>query len=1170
MDCSPGSTSSSRRRRAVEDSPSAMMRTASNNSSKSSDEILVAGPAHHTPAQRHKQAVPSHVLSHSRRSSAKITTARVVYNRLTISFGPALARERFRGIVRTSPKHISRASDTSDSTSSEVKSEDEEVSEGPNHRGTYAKEYTLLHPRVTWVHRGQGRYLPASAIANDSPSANSRPTRYGSCKISLVVRACAKLNRQTTERTNGSVATSEQTMEKMTQALYDQFGEWRRQRNPEASDRWSPQLKGQYKLYLEMIKTTPRQQWSKVIETIVDEDHKEVVRQWNRVMDRRFPTNGKVERQHSEDSSPRNHLSRQAKNSWPSLEHRRSSRLTDAPNNGSYNEDDCDGEDSDDSRSPDKTHRKEYVDAHPNEVFYHAGNGWWKRGSKPSESEKASDRRDSSASHAMKYSSSEASRELDAGATIHKEDLHKYPGMTFHHKGNRWYKPGIGPNGVTGCITVSAGGRIIGPKRRRSDLTADSSERVIDGPPPLSALDEGHTVNRAYADLHPEVEWVHRGGGRYKRKASLIDTGTITPAGSSDRRSSRAENRFSNHYAGSHTSDELRRSGNRRRNSNFESPDDEPGELVDRRYVDAHPSEKFYHRGQGRYARGDRPKPLGSPVLDHSHSEEKFDRAYVDAHPNETFHHRGQGRWARGLPPPNSNSKTAVRGPGVLEMYRREKSPNDGPRPPLLTALLRKEEGPDLWPNLSWQYRGGGKWCQVSKEEAQRLTAKPRKTRLSTGRNRSDEADTQLRGEALAMDGSSVVVKRFTTLLPKPARLVRKRSRQSTAQSPSNPQSNAPTPRPALLPEEEDRMCEQDLPGLYKDVWSDTEWENLDEAAKILRREFAPIIGAEPFVAALTKHDPAIRSLTTLKALAANTQRALMQLQDEYLALDDLVARHPMNGKKERKAVKGGRQPLEHTVWEDRKEAVLYDYTYDPRKIGYQDPDAQRIVRDEEGRELRRRRNRYGHDPHETAVNYGDGEMTAKRAVKPVSRFDGVVIPPPRKRSRLMPTTVDENSAKAADETPSATPNRAASPIPGFTEAEMAAINDPKRGRWMGHIPKAMHHRLRELRGESVGSQRSDGGGSTGSPNPTGVRKGRPPGSKNLKPRKDIGIKKGPRKKPATSQATPSSSAEPETMQDMTVPMIVEDPPDDMPAAAAADELVAIDAATNQPMPLNV
>lgn len=40
---------------------------------------------------------------------------------------------------------------------------DDDGGEGPNHRGTYSKEYTIAHPEVKWVHRGQGRYLPMSA-----------------------------------------------------------------------------------------------------------------------------------------------------------------------------------------------------------------------------------------------------------------------------------------------------------------------------------------------------------------------------------------------------------------------------------------------------------------------------------------------------------------------------------------------------------------------------------------------------------------------------------------------------------------------------------------------------------------------------------------------------------------------------------------------------------------------------------------------------------------------------------------------------------------------------------------------------------------------------------------------------------------------------------------------
>lgn len=45
--------------------------------------------------------------------------------------------------------------------------------DGPNHRGTYSKSYTLQHPEIEWIHRGQGRYLPASQHSRKSNSNRS-------------------------------------------------------------------------------------------------------------------------------------------------------------------------------------------------------------------------------------------------------------------------------------------------------------------------------------------------------------------------------------------------------------------------------------------------------------------------------------------------------------------------------------------------------------------------------------------------------------------------------------------------------------------------------------------------------------------------------------------------------------------------------------------------------------------------------------------------------------------------------------------------------------------------------------------------------------------------------------------------------------------------------------
>ena len=52
-----------------------------------------------------------------------------------------------------------------------------EGDEGRNARGTYAREYTLLHPEIQWVHRGQGRYLPAGDLKHAAALVPQRQSR---------------------------------------------------------------------------------------------------------------------------------------------------------------------------------------------------------------------------------------------------------------------------------------------------------------------------------------------------------------------------------------------------------------------------------------------------------------------------------------------------------------------------------------------------------------------------------------------------------------------------------------------------------------------------------------------------------------------------------------------------------------------------------------------------------------------------------------------------------------------------------------------------------------------------------------------------------------------------------------------------------------------------------
>lgn len=960
----------------------------------------------------------------------------------------------------------------------------------------------------------------------------------------------------------------------MMELLVDYMDAFRRKNNPTAKDNWSPSFKHQFGLIGTLMSSTPRHQWPEAIQGIKDAGYRKCTYDWYQAMERDFPSESSTV-DNAEPEGARTRLSRNAKNPPASVESRRSKRISDIPSNP-YVDTDNDEEDEDedmsmddfeDSHSPDQTYNREFVDAHPDEQFYHTGNGWYKRGSRSNESSKpSSDRRDSTASRTAKTSVNDPFRD---STTVKREQLHLFPGLTFHHKGNGWYKQGMAPDGRRGSILISAEGNII----KRDDVLDDDSHMSKDD---LLLLDENATVTKEFTLKYPHIDWIHRGQGRWKRKSAVL--GNNTPVASSERRSSRADNSSNRDYAESFTSADFRRTSDRRRSSKTfaDMPSQESEELAYK--ADTSPDEKS--RAQGRGARGPKSSMQSIPADDEAGADGLVSTSYVEKHPNETFHHRGQGKWARGMPPPDASNKTAIRGPGAQAKATPVKTGEEneaGEKPPPLNALLRREEGPNRWPHLHWVYRGGGKWCRQTKEESQRMAnpstaAKPAKP--ATGRARGDGPGAQLQRETLAaedtMEGRANKVPAY---LQRPAKFVRKRSDMSAAvgeggmrsKASSNSHSKAPTPRPPLLPPEEDQVTEEDLPTLFKEDWSSPEEDELDEPDKIIRRTFDPLVGADPFVKALTKHDPAVRSLDSLKQIAGNAQAALKALQDEYLQLDVVVAQHPMNGKKERKPVKGGRQAVEHDVWEDKKEAMLYDYNFDARKIGYQDPDGQRIQRDDEGRELRRRRR---NDPHATAVDYGDGEMTTRRRIKPVSRFDGVVVPPPRKRSRLTANN-DDTASQAADPSPIHTPERVATPV--------NAIEPPSRGR-KDFFPK----RIRELRGESVGSTRSDASNSN-SPKPAAgpasaaststsggaVRKGRPPGSKNQHKRKDAGIKKGPRKpKPSTSGAagaeTPGSTGSAEPMEGVVIPAIIENPPDDVPAAAAPDAPMGLDEAVTR------
>ena len=225
---------------------------------------------------------------------------------------------------------------------------------------------------------------------------------------------------------------------------------------------------------------------------------------------------------------------------------------------------------------------------------------------------------------------------------------------------------------------------------------------------------------------------------------------------------------------------------------------------------------------------------------------------------------------------------------------------------------------------------------------------------------------------------------------------IKRRRRGVNAQSQAASRAPSPPPLP-MLASDEDILSEIDLPEAYLSreptpdpndpVIADPD----DEAHKIYKDSYAPLPKVGAFINALTKFNPAQRSTENLYTLAANTALALRTWQDEYLVVDRLIAPHAAIP---RKAATGARLPLDPTVFEDMKEADLYDYVFDLKKPGRQDPIAQRVLRDASGRELRQRapRGRVGADGlvAAAAAMAGDEDGGKRRARRPVSKYDGV------------------------------------------------------------------------------------------------------------------------------------------------------------------------------------
>ena len=769
-----------------------------------------------------------------------------------------------------------------------------------------------------------------------------------------------------------------------------------------------------------------------------------------------------------------------------------------------------------------ETFTKEETLAFPGESFHHTGNGYYRRGQpsvkpgKMAKTPKTEERR------------ADGIRSFDGQLVIYPNESVKRPerdrfyGREFHHAGNGYFRYGPCPKGTR------TSHRVTFPRALEHLTERWENETELE--------DTDGTVTKRYRDLHTEFEWFHRGNSRYQRKVALASeaaastSASLTPAATLTRRTSNNTNTSNgNEQHSIHTRRSIN-SGSRRTTLNEEASDTPLG-LVTREQ--AQRSKEHIHRGQGRSAKRTPTESTSLLEEEMGTGDSLFDTQYVDSHPEETFHHRGQGRWARGLPSTSASHKTAVRGPGAKDWVPSQRLSVDNEAIkglPALTALVTKAEGPEIFGYDLFTYRGGGKWGRISKEKFDDHTKSTKTQKAANysnykpkGKRRDSQAqveDEQSANDEDGVDQESEEEEPEERIAPKKQKpkFSRTAARKSAPQNlplrqPSDAQSSAtapPPPPPRMLTAEEDTLTEADLPSLYADDDDDdasnASLEGIDPRV-LAASSFRPL-NTEAIIASLTKFDPATRSLANLKAVAENAALALLQMQDEYLALDQITA--PLH-KVPRKAHKGGRVPLDHDIWEDKKESELYDYQFDPRKVGFQDPETQRIARDQDGRELRKRRNRGGVEVTETVAGWDFGDRPedgTKRHARQPKKFTAATVHPLKKKVRLGSPEQERRAAPA----PAKAPGWRGTPLGAVANGTLSVSGHVREdgsyapataGRWVGHVPK----RIRELRDESVVTVRTEGGSESS------IKKGRPPGSKNLRVRSDKGVKKGPRRK---------------------------------------------------------
>ncbi|KAK6393634.1 hypothetical protein LTR65_002506 [Meristemomyces frigidus] len=281
-----------------------------------------------------------------------------------------------------------------------------------------------------------------------------------------------------------------------------------------------------------------------------------------------------------------------------------------------------------------ETFRKDYVDAHPDEAFYHSGHGCWKRGRRPSKKRPTLTSVTPPGVPVLDQQqhnpiNNTVSTEHDSviAETFTKAHVDTHPGETYYHCGNDTWKRGQGPDGRPSTAAVVD---TPGVEHGKPILSPTS------GPGHGAVMEE--TFRKDYVEAHPDETFYHSGHGTWRRGERPRKRRLTT---------SIAENGEPTELPTVPPSTTAQPPGTSTAPESVEEHGSAPS--LARLLSDTHSQAPVLPPAIS---------PATAAEVTSAGEVSTYDAAYVKARKSEVFHHVGGGWWRRGPKPEQSSAQS--------------------------------------------------------------------------------------------------------------------------------------------------------------------------------------------------------------------------------------------------------------------------------------------------------------------------------------------------------------------------------------------------------------------------------------------------------------------------------------------------------------------------------